>query len=132
MWAIAPSLNEIRYRVIPFLLVRRPPPAVPHLSYERLAPDPTAGERKSAPGRRRPSGRGPGQDSRYRRTASPRRWSASDGGRPSLLKMLPTCFSTDRSETTRISAMAALDRPSAISASTSRSLGGGGGGASLR
>jgi hypothetical protein len=36
--------------------------------------------------------------------------------------MFPTCFSTDRSETTRIPAIAALERPSAIRASTSRSL----------
>src|SRR5215467_4907607 len=35
--------------------------------------------------------------------------------------MLLTCFSTDRSETTSIPAIAVLERPSAISASTSRS-----------
>ena len=30
-----------------------------------------------------------------------------------MLKMFPTCLSTDRSETTRIPAIAALERPSA-------------------
>ena len=30
---------------------------------------------------------------------------------PSLLKMFPTCFSTDRSATTKIPAIAALERP---------------------
>ena len=41
-------------------------------------------------------------------TASTRRWSSAAGARPSLLKMLVTCFSTARSVTTSCSAIAAL------------------------
>jgi len=39
---------------------------------------------------------------------------ASDGARPSLLKMLPTCFSMARSERNPKPAIAPLERPSAI------------------
>src|SRR3954469_12839294 len=59
----------------------------------------------------------------YASTARTRRWSSTVGGRPSLLKMLVTCFSTARSVTTSASAIAWLDLPSAISPSTSRSRG---------
>ena len=45
------------------------------------------------------------------------------GGSSSLPKMLVTCFSTARSVTTSASAIAWFERPSAISASTSRSRG---------
>ena len=45
------------------------------------------------------------------------------GGRSSLVKMLLTCFSTAPSLTTSVCAMAAFDRPSAISDSTVRSRG---------
>src|SRR5580704_13864178 len=62
-----------------------------------------------------------GQDPRYASTARTRRWSESDGGSPSLLKMLLMCFSTARSDTTRWPAIALLERPSAMRASTSRS-----------
>src|SRR3954454_8553684 len=58
---------------------------------------------------------------RYASTASTRRWSSTVGGRSSLEKIDVTCFSTARSVTTRASAMAALERPSAIRPSTSRS-----------
>src|SRR5260370_164223 len=67
--------------------------------------------------------RGGGQEPRYRRTASTRRLSFSEAGRPSLPKMLATCFSTVPRVRTRAVAMPALDRPSAIRASTSRSRG---------
>src|SRR5581483_227442 len=60
---------------------------------------------------------------RYASTASTRRWSAASAGRPSLPKMLVTCFSTARSVTTSRSPIAWFDRPSAISPSTSRSRG---------
>ena len=40
-----------------------------------------------------------------------------------MVKMLATCFSTAPPETTRSAAIAELDRPSAISASTCRSRG---------
>ena len=59
-------------------------------------------------------------------TRAPR---ARGGGRPgcagrrSFAKMLVTCFSTARSVTTSCSAIAAFERPSAISSSTSRSRG---------
>ena len=56
-----------------------------------------------------------------RRTASTRRWSVSAGSSPSLLKILLTCFSIAPSPTTSCAAMAAFERPSAISESTSRS-----------
>ena len=55
---------------------------------------------------------------RYRSTARTRRLSLSPGGRPSLAKMLATCFSTAPPETTSSAAIPAFDRPSAISAST--------------
>ena len=58
---------------------------------------------------------------RYASTASTRRWSSTVGGRSSLEKIEVTCFSTARSVTTSASAMALLERPSAISPSTSRS-----------
>src|SRR5690606_21338988 len=61
--------------------------------------------------------------SNHLRTASTRRWSCSVGGRSSLLKMLLTSFSPAPSLTTSSWAMAALVRPSAMSASTSRSRG---------
>ena len=47
----------------------------------------------------------------------------SPAGRPSLAKMLVTCFSTLRSVISSRSAIAWLERPSAISSSTSRSRG---------
>ena len=62
-------------------------------------------------------------DRTHCRTARTRRWSSSAGGRSSLVKMLLTCFSTALSLTTRARAIAGLLRPSAISASTSRSRG---------
>ena len=54
-------------------------------------------------------------------TARTRRWSPADSGRLSLARMLRTCFSTVPSVTQSRPAMPALERPSAISASTSRS-----------
>ena len=60
---------------------------------------------------------------RYASTASTRRWSALVGGKPSLTKMPATCFCTARAVTTRRSAIARFERPSAMSASTSRSRG---------
>src|SRR4051812_30869231 len=53
-------------------------------------------------------------------TARTRRWSASEGGRPSLPKMFETCFSTAPSVTTRRSADAGVVRPPALKASTPR------------
>jgi hypothetical protein len=53
--------------------------------------------------------------------AMTRRLSLSDGARPSLAKMLATCFSTTPGEMNSDEAMAVLERPSAMSASTSRS-----------
>ena len=44
-----------------------------------------------------------------------RRLSLSEGGSPSLAKMLATCFSTTPREMTRASAIAVFERPSAIS-----------------
>src|SRR6185437_2751866 len=64
---------------------------------------------------------GESQPSKYRRTASIRRWSLAVAEMSSLAKMFATCFSTAPSETTRLVAMAELVRPSAIRASTSRS-----------
>ena len=61
------------------------------------------------------------QVSRKRSTASTRRWSFSASRRPSFAKMLVTCFSTARGVTTSFAAIAPLERPSAISPSTSRS-----------
>src|SRR5215208_2573845 len=58
---------------------------------------------------------------RYASTASTRRWSSTVGGRSSLEKIEVTCFSTARSVTTSASAIALLERPSAIRPSTSRS-----------
>jgi hypothetical protein len=55
--------------------------------------------------------------------AMTRRLSLSEGARPSLAKMLATCFSTTPGEMTSASAMATLDRPWAMSESTSRSRG---------
>jgi nucleotide-binding universal stress UspA family protein len=52
-----------------------------------------------------------------------RRWPLGVGGRPSLWKMLVTCFSTAAMETTNSSATPWFDLPSAIAASTSRSRG---------
>jgi hypothetical protein len=46
------------------------------------------------------------QPRRNARTASTRRWSSPLGGSPSLPKMLVTCFSTARSVTKRLSAIA--------------------------
>ena len=60
---------------------------------------------------------------RNARTASTRRWSSSLAGRSSLAKMFETCFSTAPGVTTSSRAIAAFVRPSAISASTSRSRG---------
>ncbi|RKE17299.1 2-polyprenyl-6-methoxyphenol hydroxylase-like FAD-dependent oxidoreductase [Streptomyces sp. TLI_171] len=60
---------------------------------------------------------------RNRRTARTRRWSASTTGRSSLAKMLLMCFATALSLTTSACAMPALERPSAIRPSTSRSRG---------
>jgi diguanylate cyclase (GGDEF)-like protein len=54
-------------------------------------------------------------------TASTRRWSSSQTGRSSLAKMLVMCFSTAPGVTTRLSAIAVFERPSAISSSTERS-----------
>src|SRR6516162_9608353 len=54
-------------------------------------------------------------------TARTRRWSSGDGGKRSVAKMFLTCFSTVCSVTNSRSAIALLDRPSAISPSTSRS-----------
>src|SRR5690242_2481043 len=50
---IAPSSNEIRYRVIGWLLVPATPPAASHPFYERLAPDPTGCRQKCSPDPRR-------------------------------------------------------------------------------
>ena len=55
--------------------------------------------------------------------AMTRRLSLSDGARPSLPKMLATCFSTTFGEMNSVPAMAAFDRPWAMSESTSRSRG---------
>src|SRR6266581_4000133 len=56
-------------------------------------------------------------------TACTRRWSSSVSGTRSFIRMLRTCFSTVPSVTQSWRAMPALERPSAISASTSRSRG---------
>jgi DNA-binding response OmpR family regulator len=63
------------------------------------------------------------QGASQRSTASTRRLSPSDGGSESFPKILATCFSTAPPVTTSALAMPAFDRPSAISASTSRSRG---------
>src|SRR5690606_6170576 len=60
---------------------------------------------------------------RYASTASTRRLSSLDGGRSSLVKMLLMCLLTALSVMNRREAMAVLERPSAISPSTSRSRG---------
>ena len=52
-----------------------------------------------------------------------RRLSLSSGARPSLSKMFATCFSTTFGEMNSVVAMAALERPWAMSDSTSRSRG---------
>src|SRR6202000_61915 len=54
-------------------------------------------------------------------TARTRRLSPSDGGRPSLPKMLATCFSTAPPEMNKAALMPPLHRPSAIRPRTSRS-----------
>ena len=51
--------------------------------------------------------------------AMTRRLSLSDGARPSLAKMLATCFSTTPGEMNSAEAMAVLERPSAMRARTS-------------
>ena len=56
-------------------------------------------------------------------TALTRWWSSSDGGGPSFAKIDEMCFSTAPSVTTRARPIALFVRPSAISASTSRSRG---------
>src|SRR5262249_3303255 len=65
----------------------------------------------------------PYAESRYASTASTRRCVSSDGGSASFLKIDATCFSTAPTVSTSVSAMPALERPSAISASTSFSRG---------
>src|SRR6266511_2434972 len=60
-------------------------------------------------------------DRRNSRTARTRRWSSVVGSRSSLPKIAATWVSTVRSERNNRSEMAWLDRPSAISAKTSRS-----------
>src|SRR6202035_1781561 len=70
---------------------------------------------------RRPPGRGQRYASRYLMAAMTRRLSVSDGGSPSLAKMLAICFSTTPPVMTSVSAMAVFERPSAIRARTSRS-----------
>jgi hypothetical protein len=52
-----------------------------------------------------------------------RRLSLSSGARPNLSKMFATCFSTTFGEMNNVVAMAALERPWAMSESTSRSRG---------
>ena len=52
-----------------------------------------------------------------------RRLSLSEGARPSLAKTLATCFSTTPAEMTSVLAMAAFERPCAMSERTSRSRG---------
>ena len=52
-----------------------------------------------------------------------RRLSLSEGARPSLAKTLATCFSTTPAEMTSVLAMAAFERPWAMSERTSRSRG---------
>ena len=63
------------------------------------------------------------QESRYASTARTRRLSSSEGARSSLAKMPAACLLTDFSVMNSRCAIATLERPSAISASTSRSLG---------
>ena len=60
---------------------------------------------------------------RYASTARTRRLSSSDGCRPSRWKIDAVCLATARSEITSCWPMAALERPSAIRPSTSRSRG---------
>ena len=98
---------------------------------EGTSPHPAAGPSRSSAWSSTRSSRSPVEQfaalsvgwSRKRRTASTRRWSSLLAGRSSLLKMLVTCFSTARSVTTSSAAIAALERPSAIRPSTSRSRG---------
>jgi hypothetical protein len=61
--------------------------------------------------------------------AMTRRLSLPEGASPSLAKTLATCFSTTPGEMCSVPAMAALERPSAMSESTSRSRCEGGQGA---
>ena len=105
---------------------RRGPPALQAVARRQerrwlgsQPPDPTRHVASQTPGRRSSRVRIPG-------SAAPRAPGGCPpptGGRPSLPKMLATCFSTAPPETTRAAAIPALDRPSAISASTSRSRG---------
>ena len=60
---------------------------------------------------------------RYASTARTRRWSSASGGRSSFASRPLMCLATAASVITSARAIAAFDRPSAISASTSRSRG---------
>jgi hypothetical protein len=73
----------------------------------------------------RTAGRATGHQPRFRysRTASTRRWSSGACLSPSLSKMLVTCRSTAGTVTISSAAIPPLERPSAISAMTSRSRG---------